>query len=135
MEALFFQAIAAADTDAADRVYGRGMLGRDGVTAEPDRPYIQVGWDPITPTPGFRDEPGLARSGFTVMVYDEPTSFSRIKEIHRIVRDTVLALVGTRDERGVQCTGVEWTGQGGEAYDPVSRCNVIPATYRITARF
>lgn len=120
----------------AGRVWRRGMLGRDDVPADPEKPFMQYGWDAVAAWSELQDTArGLATATLRLYAYDVETSFERIRQMLDRSRDTLLGLIGQVDPTtGSQVTGFEWTGTSGDQHDQVRRCNVKVATYRVTGR-
>lgn len=117
------------------RFYSRGTLGRDGVPALPDTPYLMYGEGAAASVPATRDtSPATGTSSYVFYVYDRSSSFERIKEILREVRRVVEALDGVTTAEGMIVTEARWTSSGGDQYDPVSKNNVKTQTFRVVGK-
>jgi hypothetical protein len=116
----------------SERVFSQGVLGVGDIPANPARPYIQVN---LGESAAFREVRDTSRSldaSCRVYVYDDMGSFTRINDIHRLVRETLEGLGGTVSPSGRRCTACDFSTLGGEDVLPDRKLNVRVATYRIT---
>lgn len=123
-----------ADGDFNNRVWARGQLGKNGVPASPPVPYVMYGMGQVLPGPAKDSSPDTSTCPVSVLVYDQPGSFVRIKNIHKVIRHTLVALVGQQGPEETQLTGCDWLGEGDDLYDQVTDRNVKQANFRIAAQ-
>lgn len=137
MDKLIYDAItspAATDLRAlvADRCYPRGALGKGDVPAAPALPYVMYGEEPSYDAQEVYETSTTTIGEYTIYVYDESGSYTRIKQIHDLIKDTMVGLIGQQDG-STRCLGCRRTALGRDTYDTVSDHNVKTATYRVAA--
>lgn len=117
-----------------NRIYPVGSLGVGDIPAEPDRPYIQYGFDTHTPYAEVREGGGPLRHIMRVFYYDDRGDYLRIDAIHKLVRQTIEGLTTQVSPTGVRCTDAMFLTLGGDLVDNVRSLNVKQATFRLVAR-
>lgn len=116
------------------RVYQRGSLGKSDIPAIPDFPFVLIGENPSTVNQEVRQTTNSENRFFLIYCYDEHgSSYLRIEQILRIVRDTLLGIVTQVSPSGARCTDVVWQGFSADSKDPEYEANMRFATFKITA--
>jgi hypothetical protein len=115
------------------RVYPTGSLGYGGVPATPDRPYAQHGQSSNRLNLTVRNTRDSRSLLWDVFVYDNPGSFTRIRDIHEIIQDNMFDMEGQVSSDLWRVTDQRLWNMGHDVFDPVSRLNSVRATYLIVA--
>lgn len=118
--------------EVAMRVYQRGTLGTGSIPALPEWPYIMFGFEETIAIKAVRETTTAEVYPGLIYIYDVPGSYVRIKRIHRLVKETLLELVGATDPAdGTHCLDITFERRGREAYDPVEKQALMTAEYRV----
>lgn len=138
MRSLVYQALMA-DVPLQDiiggRLYPAGSLGTGDIPENPERPYIQYGFDAHLSYPAVREGGGPKRHLLRVWYYDDRGDYVRIDEIHARVEKTVEGLTLQVDPTtGARCTDSMFLTLGGDLTDNVRNLAVKQATFRLVAR-
>lgn len=115
------------------RAYVRGSLGTGDIPAQPEWPYLMYAFEESLAVKAIRETADAEVYPGRIYVYDKPGSYVRIKRIHRLVKQTLVVLVGTSDADGTFCYDLTYEGRSGEQYDPVQKQAVMVATYRVVS--
>lgn len=140
MRTLVYQALSSTaalddiDPGLTDRIYPAGSLGVDPIPAEPRLPYVQYGFETSPVYAAVRDGGGPLRHMLRVFVYDYRGDYTRIDEIHRLVRQTIEGLTMQVSPSGVRCTDAMFLTLGGDLVDNVRNLAVKQSSYRLVAR-
>lgn len=116
------------------RIWPSGALGIADIPAEPERPYIQYGFDAHVPYTEVREGGGPSRHLLRIWYYDDRGDFTRIDEIHKQVRQTIEGLTGQVSPSGSRCTDSMFLTLGGDVTDNFRSLSVKQATFRLVAR-
>lgn len=119
----------------AGRLYPTGSLGTGAIPSEPDKPYVQYGFDSHAIYDAVREGGGPQRHMLRVWYYDDRGDFLRIDEIHALVRQTIEGLTQAVDPTtGTRCTDAMFLTLGGDLTDNVRSLAVKQASFRLVAR-
>lgn len=121
------------NSDNSWRVYPRGSLGVGGIPAKPEFPYVQYGEGDGTQVRDVRDTNFTVVTFYDIFAYDQLGSYDRIKQIHELIRQTVLELVGQVQDDGVRCTDISLSGYSRDGVDTVTPQLTKSGSYRVVA--
>lgn len=99
------------------RIYGAGVLGTDGIPADPKKPYIQYNELQSFSQRSVRETSTARNRFFQIFVYDIRGSYTRINDALDIVDEALKGLVGKRSTTGVLCMDAFVTGRSRELED------------------
>jgi hypothetical protein len=116
------------------RVWPQWALGIEDIPSDPDKPYIQYGFDAHVPFPVVRETGGAQRHLLRLFYYDYRGDYTRIDDIHHLIKPTIEGLVGQISPSGVRCTDAQFLTLGGDLTDNVRGLSVKQATFRLVAR-
>jgi hypothetical protein len=112
------------------RVYPRGSLGSAGIPASPRRPYAQYGENNANQVRAVREGKKIFSGFYDLYVYDDPGSYTRIKAIHQIMMDTMVALTDQVAGDGTRIIDMVFNNFGPDGYDTVNQQSAKVATYQ-----
>lgn len=116
------------------RVYAFSTLGRDGVPADPDKPYLMHKEINTVPYQEVRETSRARAKVIQIFAYDHTGSYDRIDSILDAVRDTILGLEGQRSPlTEALCMRVSEDSTSGDLKDDTTGLNVKFSIYRFTS--
>lgn len=111
------------------RMYPRGSLGIGGNPPDPNVPYGMYALGFADSHPEVRETRKTVTQSLRIYIYDRKGSYTRIDDIHRLVRETLETTSGS-EAGGWRCTNIEFTSLGEETTDGSNNLRI--ATYRLT---
>lgn len=116
--------------DGSWRVYPSGALGFRGIPARPEYLFCQYKDSGFNRFQNIRETRRILAGMYDVWVYDEPGSYSRIKEVMPLVIENLEGIAGQVLPSGWGCTEMLNTNGSGDNFDPITEENSNRVTFR-----